>query len=102
VNVFDGFVLAIVWSESSGTRVGLRRRHLGSGYHLPEVCKVGRSWRAICPAASILGGLSNSRLGIANEFLVAGVRIDFKNTESVALGVDEVALPAGLRNGELR
>ena len=35
VNMFNGFALAIVWSERSRTRTRLRKRHCESGYHLP-------------------------------------------------------------------
>ncbi len=33
--------------------------------------------------------------------LIAGVRVDLENTERIPLGVDEVALPARLRDCEL-
>ena len=92
MNVLDGFALAIVWSKRSWTGVRFRRRHLGSGYHRRELCK------EVTPSR---GELTPAAVTAIQEHLLAGLLVDFKNAEGVALGVDEITLPAGFGNCEL-
>ena len=94
VDVLNGFALPIVWGERRRAGVRLHRRHWGSGYHLPGMWKDARrtdKWP----------GSRSNRNEVGNCGLT-GVLVDFKNTESISLGINEVPLPAGAGHREFR
>src|SRR5450631_676912 len=98
--------MASCWRSSGVNRAGLELDFDGGIWGQDTTCRRCAKWDdcgarfARPPAYS--AGSATVHLGISNGLLVAGVRVDFKNTESVALGVDEVALPARLRDCEFR